>query len=415
MAIDKLQTDALSNTVTATVASFAIGANVSINSSAVFFGNSTINTVMTASSLTIANVSLNSSTIVIGSGKIAAGGVTLPSNFGVSSNTTNLLENRGGQLFFNGRRVDLVNEYAAVYGYAMGGYTGGGTPVTTVDRIAFSTSTTTASTASNLATARYNVGGTSDCSVYGYTFGGANGIAYLATGDRTAFSTSVTAASTISNLSSARSNPTGVSDGAIYGYAMGGYDPSSTTVDRITFRTSITAASTVSNLSTARGHAAGISDGSVYGYVTGGVTTALTSSTNRITFSTSATAAATGTTLSDARYTLTGLSDGAVYGYVLGGYNATTIVTTADRLTFTTGVSAASTVSNLSVARYSMPNQSVSDGTLYGYVFGGVNTSSLVVATTDRLIFSTSVTSAYTAANISQARAAMAGLSDGAV
>ena len=213
MAIDKLQTDALSNTVTATVASFAIGANVSINSSAVFFGNSTINTVMTASSLTIANVSLNSSTIVIGSGKIAAGGVTLPSNFGVSSNTTNLLENRGGQLFFNGRRVDLVSEYRtspAVYGYAMGGHSG----------------------------------------------------AYVATTDRITFSTSVTAASTVSNLSQARGTSTGVSDGSVYGYAMGGSNIVATT-DRITFVTSITAASTIGNLTTVRRGGAGLSDGAV--------------------------------------------------------------------------------------------------------------------------------------------------------
>mgnify|MGYP003352400462 CR=1 FL=1 len=100
MALTKIENDALSNTVTANIASLAIGANVSINSSAFFVGNSTVNTVMTASGLVIAN------------------------NFGVSSNTTNFLENRGGQLFFNGRRVKNINPYAAVYGYALGGYNG---------------------------------------------------------------------------------------------------------------------------------------------------------------------------------------------------------------------------------------------------------------------------------------------------
>ena len=144
MALTKIENDALSNTVTANIASLAIGANVSINSSAFFVGNSTVNTVMTASGLVIAN------------------------NFGVSSNTTNFLENRGGQLFFNSRRVKIINPYApgssAVYGYALGGY---------------------------------------------------NGSAYVATADRITFSTSATAASTTSNLSQVRQGPVGFSDGAV--------------------------------------------------------------------------------------------------------------------------------------------------------------------------------------------------------
>ena len=120
----------------------SIGANVSINSSAFFVGNSTVNTVMTASGLVIAN------------------------NFGVSSNTTNFLENRGGQLFFNGRRVKNINPYApavAVYGYALGGYTGG--YVATADRITFSTSATAASTTSNLSQVRQGPVGFSDGAV----------------------------------------------------------------------------------------------------------------------------------------------------------------------------------------------------------------------------------------------------------
>ena len=156
MPLTKIENDALGNTVTATVASFAIGANVSINSSAVFFGNSTINTVMTASSLINANFSINSSAVFVGNSTIntvmSATGLTIANTHGSSSNTTNLLENRGGQLFFNGRRVRNINPYAAVYGYAMGGYST--TYVATTDRITFSTSVTAASTVSNLSTIR---------------------------------------------------------------------------------------------------------------------------------------------------------------------------------------------------------------------------------------------------------------------
>ena len=415
MAIDKLQTDALSNTVTATVASFAIGANVSINSSAVFFGNSTINTVMTASSLTIANVSLNSSTIVIGSGKIAAGGVTLPSNFGVSSNTTNLLENRGGQLFFNGRRVDLVNEYGgtnpAVYGYVMGGFSGAN--VTTADRITFSTSVTAAYTAANLTTARNGAHGVSDMSIYGYVVGGG----YTNTAERITFSTGVTAASTVTNSSVNHYLGAEVSDGVSYGYIMGGETAGSTyitTADRITFSTSISAASAASNLSLARAYFAGsISDGTIYGYMMGGSTNSGASAvatTDRITFSTAATVAYTAGNLRVAIYGAAALSDGVIYGYVGAGYTGA-MVATAERLTFATSVLSASTISNLTVARYL--SSSVSDGVVYGYWSGDGNGYK---SSTDRITFSTSATAAYSAANLSQARGYKpVGVSDGAV
>ena len=187
-----------------TSTAFTVGANVSMNATAVLIGNSTVNTVMTATTLSIGNNTVNT--------MITATGLTIANTHGSSSNTTNLLENRGGQLFFGGRRVDLVNEYAAVFGYAMGGDTN----------------------------------------------------AVVSTTDRITFSTSATAASTVSNLSSARGYAAGVSDGSVYGYAMGGYTGANvSTTDRITFSTSVTAASTVSNLSGIRGYAAGLSDGAV--------------------------------------------------------------------------------------------------------------------------------------------------------
>ena len=387
MAIDKLQTDALSNTVTANIASVAIGANVSINSS----------------------------TFVVGSGQIKATGITLPSNFGVSRNTTNLLENRNGQLFFNGRRVDLVNEYVAVYGYALGGSTGA--YVATADRITFSTSATAASTVSNLSQARGYIGGISDITIYGYALGGGTG-AIVATADRTTFSTSVTAASTVSNISQARYYLTGISDGAIYGYALGGTTGAYvSTADRLTFSTSATVASTVSNLSSARPGATGISDGAIYGYALGGATGSAVSVTtaDRIVFSTSATAASTVSNLSLARDTSAGVSDGAIYGYVMGGFasaGSPNITAVSDRTTFSTGATAASTASNLSQARYTQAG--ASDGAVYGYAMGG-NTPGASVSTTDRITFSSSITAASTTSNLSQARVFATAFSDGAV
>lgn len=387
MAIDKLQKDALSNTVTANIASLTVGANVSINSSA----------------------------CGVGSGRIVAGGITLPSNFGVSSNTTNLLENRGGQLFFNGRRVDLVK---SVYGYALGGFARpAGTTVTTTQRITFSTGVFSASTISNLSVARMTTG-VSDTSVYGYTMGGYSG-PYLATTDRTAFSTSITTASTISNLSVARQDAFGLSDGAIYGYGLGGSSGTKmTTTDRITFSTSITAASTISNLAAARFYHNCVSDGSIYGYTYGGeTTTGMIASTDRTTFSTSATAAYTVGNLVSARRSQMTLSDNVTYGYNLGGDssgNFTAFYTNTERTTFSTGISATSTISNLSQGR-AIGTSNISDGTLYGYVSGGYIGSSANVVTTDRVTFSTSITAAYTTGNLPVATDGVTGFSDGAV
>ena len=386
MAIDKLQKDALSNTVTANIASLTVGANVSINSSA----------------------------CGVGSGRIVAGGITLPSNFGVSSNTTNLLENRNGQLFFNGRRVDVVNEYStapAVYGYVLGGSSGAS--VTTADRITFSTSVTAAYTAANLTTARNGAHGVSDTSIYGYVVGGG----YTNTAERITFSTGATAASTTTNASVNHYLGAEVSDSVSYGYIMGGESGNSlyiTTADRITFSTSTSAASAASNLSLARAYFAGsISDATVYGYMMGGSTNSGTSAVNttdRITFSTAATVAYTAGNLNVVRYGSAALSDGVIYGYVAGGYTGALVVT-AERLTFTTSVFSASTASNLTVARYL--SSSVSDGAVYGYWSGDGNGYK---SSTDRITFSTSATAAYTAANLSQARGYKpVGISDGAV
>jgi hypothetical protein len=100
------------------------------------------------------------------------------------------------------------------YGYAMGGYTGA--RVTTTDRITFSTSVTAASTVSNLSVARDYAAGVSDGTTYGYAMGGRSSSgAALATTDRITFSTSTTAASTVSNLSGIRYSAAGVSDGAV--------------------------------------------------------------------------------------------------------------------------------------------------------------------------------------------------------
>ena len=204
------------------------------------------------SGLTTGAVYYASSTV----GAITATKPVHPVPLGMAISATQLLVNTGIK-----RETDQTENVGAIYGYAMGGYSGAA--VATTDRITFSTSATAASTVSNLSGIRCYAAGVSDGSFYGYAMGGYSGAA-VATTDRITFSTSATAASTVSNLSQARYGAAGVSDGSVYGYAMGGNTGAAVaTTDRITFSTSATAASTVSNLSGIRGYGAGVSDGAV--------------------------------------------------------------------------------------------------------------------------------------------------------
>lgn len=204
----------------------------------------------------------------------------------------------------------------SVYGYVLGGVSSSGSQHINVlgFRLTFATSIMAASTVSNLSLARYSGAGISDASVYGYALGGwTGGSPPSAVTDRTTFSTSITAASTVSNLSQGRYFVSGLSDGAVYGYAAGGYTTASvTTGDRITFSTGATAASTGNNLSAARYDTTTFSDGTTYGYSAGGYSTARMTTTDRTTFATSTTAAYTTGNMLTARNAAAGLSDGAV-------------------------------------------------------------------------------------------------------
>jgi len=475
MAITKLENDALSNTVTANVVSMS-------------FGNSSVNTVVTSSGITLsntvttqafavplvagetlaaldavyvepaltsgtagrvykmdadvlvkstqaffagvalagasagANVNIQTSGIVSGfvgltagamyyagstAGAITATKPLHPLPVGIAVSTTQLYINIG-----NKREDEQSENVSAVYGYALGGYSGA--YAATGDRITFSTGATAASTVSNLTYTSYYPAAVSDTSVYGYIAGGAtNSGVYVTTANRITFATSVTVASTVSNLSQGRQALVGISDGAVYGYTMGGSSGwHVVTAERITFTSGVTAASTVSNLSQARSNLSGLSDGSVYGYAMGGYSGSpgYVAPADRTTFSTGATAASTVSNLSQARANLTGVSDNATYGYTLGGETGASVAT-ADRTTFSTSATAAYTAANLSLARYVMSG--VSDGNVYGYALGG--TSGTIVTTADRITFSTGATAAYTAANLSQARYGAGCVSDGAV
>jgi hypothetical protein len=98
------------------------------------------------------------------------------------------------------------------------------------------------------------------------------------------------------------------------------------------------------------------------------------------------------------------------YGYFFGGYTGGRVATT-DRIVFATSATSASTVNNLSLARYIV--NGLSDKKLYGYISGGYSTGMTVV--TDKTTFATSTTAASTTSNLSLARGDYATVSDGSL
>lgn len=315
------------------------------------------------------------------------------------------------------RTKRYATKQPAVYGYFAGGVTSSGAPVTATDRITFSTGATAANTASVLSITKDLLAGVSDLAIYGYFAGGLTATSVttrVVTADRITFSTGAIAANTVSNLSQARYGLTGLSDVTTYGYFAGGATSAVVvTTDRITFSTGATAANTVSNVSLARSSLVGISDAITYGYFAGGTTSFYSAVADRIIFSTCVTSANTASNLSLARSGLAGLSDATTYGYFAGGITVGGNVATADRITFSTGVTVANTNSNLSQVRYKVSG--LSDAIAYGYFVGGVSSGSTSVVTAERITFSTGVTVANTASNLSAAKSDIGSLSDLAV
>lgn len=212
------------------------------------------------------------------------------------------------------------------------------------------------------------------------------------------FASGTTATSTIT-LNLARGyNPAGLSDISTYGYISGGGGAPSTTegTERLTYATQILATYTAGNLTTPREATAGLSDSVTYGYVAGGNGPVATS--ERLSFATG-TYTLHGSSLSQARYDVTSLSDGETYGYFAGGQTsglASGVVATTDRIAFSSGAIAAHTPANFSVI--TTQATSVSDNSTYGYFAGGNPNGSTPPSPQymEKLTFSTSINQATT-------------------
>ena len=147
---------------------YKMDADVLVKSTQAFFVG-----FVTTGVLAAANVSIQVNGVVSGFSGLTAGAVYYASStagaitatkpvhpvpLGMAISATQILVNTGIK-----RETDQTENVGAIYGYAMGGYTGA--YVATTDRITFSTSATAASTVSNLSGIRYYAAGVSDGAV----------------------------------------------------------------------------------------------------------------------------------------------------------------------------------------------------------------------------------------------------------
>jgi hypothetical protein len=131
----------------------------------------------------------------------------------------------------------------------------------------------------------------------------------------------------------------------------------------------------------------------------------------------SETTAAVGTAnLSQPRWELASVANPGSAAYFAGGRTAPSSSvdqTTTDKLVFSTDAASASASAALSAGRSQLAG--ISERSLKGYFGGGLSGSSGVkLVVTDRITFAVDASSAVSSANLSQARSALAGMSEGA-
>jgi hypothetical protein len=327
--------------------------------------------------------------------------------FAISS-TQILINNRGSQ-------ATIYSGASGVSGYSLGGRTATSGSIATSDKIAFSTDIMVACETANLTGSRSFGGFMSKAASHGYSCGGCStGVTgYTATADKLVYSTSTTAASTNSNLSTTRGRLCGLGNGSTHGYCCGGYSgtTSLTTGDKLTFSNDTLAACATANLSAIRSYTAGLNGTSSKGYVMGGCTgngSGMVATTDMLTYSTDTIAATATADITTAAYAPTCLSEGSVKGYANGGATAAALTKVTYKLTYSTDTTAASTSANTtSVYNASSP---CSEGGNKGYLSGGWISTYTNLA--EMIVYATDTTGTKTSANLSSNRQGASGVSD---
>ena len=316
-------------------------------------------------------------------------------------------------------------------GYLAGGYDGVSGDTVNADKLLFATDTSSASTVSNLSQARGYLAGCSGEGTKGYFTGGG---AALTTSDRIAYSNDTTAAQTTADLPIGILGLAAVTNGSTKGFYAGGFDSGGnelTDVYRITYSNDTTSSVTVATLSQNRGYLSGVTGETAKGYFIGGYFAGnILGTADKIIYSTEVVTAQTSANLTNAHYQSTGVSQGINKGFVAGGLSTGFVFSpNADKINYSNDTTNASTTANLSQARgglasvnqYSVVSPllaflndatvKLTAGGTKGFFAGGDTGIYNLVATADKLTYSTETTVAQTSANLSQPRRSLAGCS----
>ena len=280
-------------------------------------------------------------------------------------------------------------------GWFGGGYNPGGN-MSTVQRINYATDTAIASIRGPLSLARRSHASTGNTS-YGWFAGGTTGtntVGVVTTVDRIDYSSDTTTASNRGPLSSTayyypmNFSATGNDN---YGWFGGGY-AAGAIVNRITYATDTATATKRGPLAQGRGYASSTGNTTDGWFGGGDVGGFFTSSVNRITYATDTATASVKGPLSVARAFLaaTGTStDGWFAGGFASGFSPRS---TIDRITYATDTATASVRGPLTSARYTFAG--VTDNTTYGWFGTGSNPSAGLVTTVDRITYATDTATA---------------------
>ena len=199
--------------------------------------------------------------------------------------------------------------------------------------------------------------------------------------------------------------PGGCSNVYTSGYIAGGLSVNpggagaySKDIQKVFYANEIVTLQTTATLTQARNYIGGISNGLTAGYMAGAWTGAVVKTTDKITYSTDVCANNTASNLITARNNR-GLSNSGTAGYWGGGDSTGSSAWTSetDKIVYSTNITSNVTSAALSFGRgmYGCTQ----NGALYGYFLGGYTGTSFLKQC-DRLNFSTNQTASYTTANL---------------
>lgn len=304
---------------------------------------------------------------------------------------------------------------AAQKAYFLGGASSGDQSVNTADKLVFATATTSAVASANISTARFLMASVSDkekgFSCGGYVTGEGTGRNII---DKVTYSTDTTSAMgiTINLLKYASAGISAITKGYLSGGCTG-IKVSQLNTEVLTYSTETIAATTTANIGQAKWGLASMNAGTTHGYYAGGRTNEVTpgdiNTSDKIIFSIDTRSALGGNALlSTARFGVSGLSQGVTHGYYGGGATGTgwTQQRIIDKVVFATD--------NVSVLAAELYNERVycapvSEGLSCGY-FSSTDWGNVA----QLMNFATDVSSNVASANLSLERYGVSGVSQSA-